>query len=102
MSDIIELIIYLFCKFLHFLGEKTFLKKADNFIPLDITDNCSQLDNEIKLNVKIKIYIEPKKSINFLYAKKNQKIIILGKKTIDGIKWSKIRTESGDEGWCII
>jgi hypothetical protein len=105
MSYFIDLIISFFIDFLQFLEDKFFsffLKKTNDFVPLDINNDCSQLDKEIKLVVKIKIYIEPKKSIYFLYGKKNQKIIILGKKTIDEIKWSKVRTENGDEGWCII
>lgn len=38
------------------------------------------------------------KTIERLYA--GDKVTIISTETIDGIKWYKIRTEKGNEGWC--
>jgi len=78
------------------------LKKIDDISSINNTANYIELNKEIFLNNKIRIYVEPKKSIYYLNLKKNKKIVILGKKDIDGIEWSKVKTENGEEGWCIL
>ena len=54
------------------------------------------------LESKTKLFAKPKKSIFYLTLKCSQQILILGKKTVDGIEWNKIETEKGEKGWCLL
>ena len=54
------------------------------------------------LDLNLKMYIEPKKSIFYTNLKKDQNITIFGDKNIKGTKWYKIETENGEKGWCIL
>ena len=74
-------------------------RNLNDFTSMNTVNDNYQLNNVITVNSKTKLYIEPKKSIFYLYVKKNQQIQILGKKTIDGIQWIKAKTKNGDEGW---
>ncbi|MDR2972228.1 MAG: DUF805 domain-containing protein [Bacteroidales bacterium] len=78
--------------------EERNLKKL---ISMSINNENSKLNETIILNQKIRFYGEPKINICYLNLKKNQKIIILEYLDINGIKWNKVKTEKGDEGWCI-
>jgi uncharacterized membrane protein YhaH (DUF805 family) len=79
------------------MEERNFKK----LISMNVINENFKLNETIILNKKIRFYNEPKISIYYLNLKKNQKLIIIGFFDINGIKWSKVKTEKGDEGWCI-
>ena len=72
----------------------------DNPNSTSTTAKVGFVNEKVTSNLRVRSKPSEKdfKTIELLYA--GDKVTILSTETIDGIKWYKIRTEKGNEGWC--